>query len=44
MDFKNGNIWLMKGDCLERMKEIHDGSVSMILCLGVFKYRVANEQ
>lgn len=31
MDFKNDNIWLMKGDCLERMKEIPDGSVSMIL-------------
>lgn len=31
MDFKNENIWLMKGDCLERMKEIPDGSVSMIL-------------
>lgn len=26
-DFKNENIWLMKGDCLERMKEIPDGSV-----------------
>ncbi|AHK11412.1 DNA methyltransferase [Shewanella sp. phage 1/40] len=31
MDFKNDNIWLMKGDCLERMKEIPDGSVDMIL-------------
>ena len=24
--------WLMLGDCLERMKEIPDGSVDMILC------------
>lgn len=30
-DFKSENIWLMKGDCLERMKEIPDGSVDMIL-------------
>lgn len=25
------NVWLMKGDCLERMKEIPDGSVDMVL-------------
>ena len=31
MDFKNDNLWLMHGDCLERMKEIPDGSISMIL-------------
>lgn len=31
MDFKNESVWLMKGDCLERMKEIQDGSVDMIL-------------
>lgn len=31
MDFKNENIWLMQGDCLERMKEIPDGSVDLIL-------------
>ena len=30
-DFKNENIWLMKGDCLERMKEIPDGSVDMVM-------------
>ena len=30
-DFRNEDIWLMKGDCLERMKEIPDGSVDMIL-------------
>lgn len=30
-DIKTGNIWLMKGDCLERMKDIPDGSVEMIL-------------
>ena len=32
MDFKNESIWLMQGDCLERMKEIPDGSVDMVLC------------
>ena len=31
MDYKDENIWLMKGDCLERMKEIPEGSVDMIL-------------
>jgi len=31
-DFKTNNVWLMQGDCLERMKEIPDGSVDMILC------------
>lgn len=25
-DYKDENIWLMHGDCLERMKEIPDGS------------------
>jgi len=30
-DFKNDSIWLMNGDCLERMKEIPDGSVNMVL-------------
>ena len=30
-DIKEDTIWLMKGDCLERMKEIPDGSVDMIL-------------
>lgn len=30
-DFKNENLWLMKGDYLERMKEIPDGSVDMVL-------------
>lgn len=32
MDIKTDNIWLMFGDCLERMKEIPDGSVDMVLC------------
>lgn len=32
MDIKTENTWLMFGDCLERMKEIPDGSVDMILC------------
>lgn len=31
-DYMDDNIWLMKGDCLERMKEIPDGSVDMVLC------------
>src|SRR5690554_6188140 len=31
MDYKDDNMWLMLGDCLERMKEIPDGSVDMIL-------------
>jgi len=31
-DFKSDNLWLMKGDCLERMKEIPDGSVDAIIC------------
>lgn len=32
MDYKDDNTWLMLGDCLERMKEIPDGSVDLILC------------
>ena len=31
MDYKNDKVWLMLGDCLERMKEIPDGSVDMVL-------------
>ena len=31
MDYKDENTWLMHGDCLERMKEIPDGSADMIL-------------
>lgn len=30
-DVKTDNVWLMKGDCLERMKDIPDGSVDMVL-------------
>jgi len=30
-DYKDESIWLMKGDCLERMKEIESGSVDMVL-------------
>lgn len=30
-DIKNEDLWLMQGDCLERMKEIKSGSVDMIL-------------
>lgn len=32
VDYKDENNWLMFGDCLERMKEIPDGSVDMVLC------------
>ena len=32
MDYKDENVWLMFGDCLERMKEIPDGSVDAIIC------------
>lgn len=31
MEYKDDSIWLMQGDCLERMKEIPDGSVDLIL-------------
>jgi site-specific DNA-methyltransferase (adenine-specific) len=31
MDIKTESLWLMYGDCLERMKEIPSGSVDMIL-------------
>lgn len=31
MDYKDSNLWLMQGDCLERMKEIPDGSVDLVL-------------
>ena len=30
-DYKDNQFWLMKGDCLERMKEIENGSVDLIL-------------
>lgn len=30
-DIKIDNLWLMHGDCLERMKEIPSGSVDMVL-------------
>ena len=30
-DYKDENIWLMQGDCLERMKEILSGSIDLIL-------------
>lgn len=32
MDIKTEGVWLMFGDCLERMKEIPDGSVDLVLC------------
>ena len=31
MDYKDESIWLMQGDCLERMKEIEDCSVDAVL-------------
>ena len=30
MDYKDESMWLMQGDCLERMKEIPSGSVDMV--------------
>ena len=30
-DIKTESVWLMQGDCLERMKEIPDGSADMVL-------------
>ena len=30
-DYKDDQFWLMKGDCLERMKEVDDESINMIL-------------
>ena len=30
-DVKTQDLWLMQGDCLERMKEIPNGSVDMVL-------------
>ena len=30
-DVKTESLWLMQGNCLDRMKEIPDGSVDMIL-------------
>ena len=32
MSFNDKGFWLMQGDCLERMKEIPDGSVDAIVC------------
>ena len=31
MNYKDESMWLMLGDCLERMKEIPDGSVDLVL-------------
>ena len=31
-DYKDENTFLMIGDCLERMNEIPDASVDMVLC------------
>ena len=31
-DLKQENLWLMLGDCLERMKEIPSGSVDAVIC------------
>lgn len=30
-DYKDDNLWLMQGDCLDRMKEIPDGTVDLVL-------------
>lgn len=31
MDYKDESVWLMQGDCLERMKELEDNSVDSIV-------------
>ena len=31
VDYRNDSVWLMQGDCLERMKETPDGSVDLVL-------------
>lgn len=31
-DIRLDDVWLMKGDCLERMKEIPSGSVDAVIC------------
>ena len=31
VDIKTESLWLMQGDCLERMKEIPDGSVDVVI-------------
>ena len=38
-DYKDDSMWLMLGDCLERMKEIPDGSVDMVLACTVLQAR-----
>ena len=30
-DYRTEDLWLMQGDCLERMKEIASGSVDLVL-------------
>ena len=37
-DYKTNDLWLMQGDCLERMKEIPDGSVD--LCVSDIPYKL----
>lgn len=32
MDYLAENVWLMQGDCLERLKELADGSIDFVLC------------
>ena len=32
VDYKTDDTWLMQGDCLERMKEIPEGSVDAVIC------------
>jgi DNA modification methylase len=31
MDYKSENVWLMQGDCLEKMQDIPDGSIDAII-------------
>lgn len=31
MDFKNESVWLMQGDCLDRIKELSDKSINLVM-------------
>ena len=37
-DYKTDGLWLMQGDCLERMKEIPDNSID--LCVSDIPYKL----
>lgn len=44
LDYSNKNIKLLYGDCLERMDEIKDNSIYLILCdLPFGEYKNVND-